>query len=244
MVGSDQNAKGDYRCSLRSPLSAKPPRCSPALSFPRFCWFRPPLRCRSPEADSIRRELEMNGRFLINRGDAKVMGVAAGLADYTGVDPTIVRLGFVAATLLTGPMMILFYILTGLLAPRDRRQPLFPAAARKAMMPAWIRSLQSAALRRCPAGRRSIRRSPSCTPGRSGATGCGSSSRSSPASAAARPPNSTAIASLDEARAYLEHPLLGARLSQSRRGIAPLVRAAQRGADPRRRSTRSNSAPA
>ena len=60
----------------------------------------------------------MNGRFLINRGDAKVMGVAAGLADYTGVDATLVRLGFVAGTLLTGPVMILFYVLAGLLAPR------------------------------------------------------------------------------------------------------------------------------
>jgi len=59
----------------------------------------------------------MNGRFLINRGDAKIMGVAAGLADYTGVDPTIIRLAFVGLTLLTGPLMILFYILTGLLAP-------------------------------------------------------------------------------------------------------------------------------
>jgi phage shock protein C len=59
----------------------------------------------------------MNQRFLINRGDAKVMGVAAGLADYTGVDPTILRLGFIAATLLTGPMMVLFYILAGQLAP-------------------------------------------------------------------------------------------------------------------------------
>jgi phage shock protein C len=59
----------------------------------------------------------MNPRFLINRGDAKVMGVAAGLADYSGVDPTIVRLGMVALTLLTGPVMILFYVLTGLLAP-------------------------------------------------------------------------------------------------------------------------------
>lgn len=59
----------------------------------------------------------MNGRFLINRSNAKIMGVAAGLADYTGIDPTIVRLGFVALTLLTGPVMILFYILTGLLAP-------------------------------------------------------------------------------------------------------------------------------
>ena len=59
----------------------------------------------------------MNGRFLINRGDAKIMGVAAGLSDYSGVDPTIIRLGFVALTLLTGPVMILFYILAGLLTP-------------------------------------------------------------------------------------------------------------------------------
>jgi phage shock protein C len=61
----------------------------------------------------------MNGRFLINRGDAKVMGVAAGLADYTGVDPTIVRLGFVALTLLTGPVMIFFYVVAGLVAPHQ-----------------------------------------------------------------------------------------------------------------------------
>ncbi|MEO7240150.1 MAG: PspC domain-containing protein [Sphingomicrobium sp.] len=30
----------------------------------------------------------MNGRFLLNRRDAKVMGVAAGLGDYTGIDPS------------------------------------------------------------------------------------------------------------------------------------------------------------
>jgi phage shock protein C len=59
----------------------------------------------------------MNGRFLITRGYATVMGVAAGLADYTGVDATLIRLGFIAATLITGPVMILFYILAGLLAP-------------------------------------------------------------------------------------------------------------------------------
>lgn len=59
----------------------------------------------------------MNGRFLINRRDAKLMGVAAGLADYTGVDPTVIRIAFVAATLLTGPVMILLYVFAGLLAP-------------------------------------------------------------------------------------------------------------------------------
>jgi phage shock protein C len=62
--------------------------------------------------------IQMNGRFLIHRADAKVMGVAAGLADYTGVDPTIVRLGFVALTLMTGPVMLFLYVVTGLLAPR------------------------------------------------------------------------------------------------------------------------------
>ena len=58
----------------------------------------------------------MNGRFLINRQDAKIMGVAAGLADWTGVDALLIRLGLVAALLLTGPVVILFYILTGWLA--------------------------------------------------------------------------------------------------------------------------------
>ena len=61
----------------------------------------------------------MNGRFLVNRSEAKVMGVAAGLADYTGVDPTMIRVGFIAATLLTGPVMIFFYLVTGLLAPNQ-----------------------------------------------------------------------------------------------------------------------------
>jgi phage shock protein C len=59
----------------------------------------------------------MTGRSLNTRGDPKVRGFAAGLADYTGVDPTIIRLAFIAATLLTGPVMILFYVLAGLLAP-------------------------------------------------------------------------------------------------------------------------------
>jgi phage shock protein C len=58
----------------------------------------------------------MNGRFLVNRRDARIMGVAAGLADYTGVDALIVRLGFIAALLITGPIAILFYVVAGLLA--------------------------------------------------------------------------------------------------------------------------------
>jgi len=61
----------------------------------------------------------VTGRFLVNRREAKIMGVAAGLADYTGADPLLIRLGFVAATLLTGPLVILFYVLAGWLAPTE-----------------------------------------------------------------------------------------------------------------------------
>lgn len=58
----------------------------------------------------------MNGRFVLNSSSAKVMGVAAGLADWTGVDVLAVRLAMVVAVLITGPVAVLLYILTGWLA--------------------------------------------------------------------------------------------------------------------------------
>ena len=62
----------------------------------------------------------MNDRFVINRNRAKVMGVCSGLADWLNVDVLVVRLGVVLATLMTGPVAILIYILTGWLASDDR----------------------------------------------------------------------------------------------------------------------------
>ena len=58
----------------------------------------------------------MNGRFVLNPTSGKVMGVAAGFADWTGIDVLAVRLGLIVATLITGPVMVLLYILTGWLA--------------------------------------------------------------------------------------------------------------------------------
>lgn len=58
----------------------------------------------------------MENRFLLNRDQGKIMGVAAGLADWSGFDVLLVRLGLVAALFLTGPVVILFYLLTGWLA--------------------------------------------------------------------------------------------------------------------------------
>jgi phage shock protein C len=62
----------------------------------------------------------MNDRFVVNRNRAKVMGVCAGLADWLNADVLVVRLGVVIATLMTGPVAILIYILTGWLANDDR----------------------------------------------------------------------------------------------------------------------------
>lgn len=58
----------------------------------------------------------MDRRFILNRDDAKLMGVAAGLADYTGTDPLLVRLAIIFAVLVTGPIAIVLYIAAGLLA--------------------------------------------------------------------------------------------------------------------------------
>lgn len=58
----------------------------------------------------------MNGRFVLNRQQGKVMGIASGLADWTGVDVLIIRLSMIAAILLAGPVTILLYILTAWLA--------------------------------------------------------------------------------------------------------------------------------
>lgn len=58
----------------------------------------------------------MNGRFVLNRQQSKVMGVAAGFADWTGVDVLIIRLALILGTLITGPVVVLLYILTGWLA--------------------------------------------------------------------------------------------------------------------------------
>lgn len=62
----------------------------------------------------------MNGRYILNPAKGKVMGVCSGLADWLGVDVLIVRLGAIIATLATGPIAILLYILTGWLAADDR----------------------------------------------------------------------------------------------------------------------------
>ena len=57
--------------------------------------------------------------------DRMVAGVAAGLADYLAVDPTVIRLLWVVATLVSGPVAPLLYLACWWITPReDELRPL------------------------------------------------------------------------------------------------------------------------
>jgi phage shock protein C len=62
----------------------------------------------------------MTDRFLVNTSRAKVMGVCAGLADWLKIDVLAIRLAAVVAVLVSGPLAVLLYVLTGWLANDDR----------------------------------------------------------------------------------------------------------------------------
>ena len=62
-------------------------------------------------------------KFYLDRRNRKLMGVCAGIADYTGIDATWVRVGTVLLTLLGGfPWTVIAYFVTGWVAgdrPRE-----------------------------------------------------------------------------------------------------------------------------
>ena len=56
-------------------------------------------------------------KFYVDPHHGKIMGVCAGIADYTGWDVTVVRVGFVLLALVTHLFLIAAYFLTAWLAP-------------------------------------------------------------------------------------------------------------------------------
>lgn len=51
--------------------------------------------------------------FRLDRGNAKLMGVCAGVGNATGVDPLVVRLAAFILLLILGPVIVAAYLLTG-----------------------------------------------------------------------------------------------------------------------------------
>lgn len=57
-------------------------------------------------------------RFYLDKHNKKWAGVCAGIADYTGIDVTLIRIAVVALTFLSGPWTFLAYFLAAWMAPR------------------------------------------------------------------------------------------------------------------------------
>ncbi|MGN6619766.1 MAG: envelope stress response membrane protein PspC [Sphingomonas sp.] len=57
-------------------------------------------------------------QFYLDKQNGKWMGVCAGIADYTGLDTTLVRVGMVLLTFATSGWVLLGYLAAGWLAPK------------------------------------------------------------------------------------------------------------------------------
>jgi phage shock protein C len=60
----------------------------------------------------------MSTEFALDKSNARLMGVCAGVANWSGIDPLIVRLGVVLSSLFLAPTMILVYLIVGFIAPQ------------------------------------------------------------------------------------------------------------------------------
>ncbi len=54
--------------------------------------------------------------FRLDKGNAKLAGVCSGIGNYFGIDPLLVRIGFVAATLFGFGAPVLIYAAIALIA--------------------------------------------------------------------------------------------------------------------------------
>ena len=61
-------------------------------------------------------------KFYLDKQNGKFLGVCAGIADYTGVDVTLVRIGTVLLTILGSGMTIIAYFAAGWIAPNKPRE--------------------------------------------------------------------------------------------------------------------------
>jgi len=63
--------------------------------------------------------MELRNRIYRSRNERMLAGVAGGLGEYFDLDPTLVRLTWAVATLVTGPVALLLYVVCALIIPRE-----------------------------------------------------------------------------------------------------------------------------
>ncbi len=61
-------------------------------------------------------------KFYLDKRNGKVMGVCSGIADYTGLDVTLVRIGLIAAIVLGAGALLPVYFIAGWVADDQPRE--------------------------------------------------------------------------------------------------------------------------
>lgn len=61
-------------------------------------------------------------RFYRDKRNGKIMGICAGIADYTGFDVTLVRICLIAAIFMSGGSILPVYFIAGFVAPDKPRE--------------------------------------------------------------------------------------------------------------------------
>ncbi|QDP18770.1 envelope stress response membrane protein PspC [Sphingomonas xanthus] len=61
-------------------------------------------------------------KFYLDKRHGKLMGVCSGIADYTGLDVTLVRIMFVSAVVMSGGSVLPIYFIAGFIADDKPRE--------------------------------------------------------------------------------------------------------------------------
>lgn len=88
-------------------------------------------RAEKARSDGSRESGRKAGRKLVKSENKKLAGVASGLAEYFGIDPTLVRIGFVIGTIASGGPFLLSYIILAFVMPGDNKKALGPSASER-----------------------------------------------------------------------------------------------------------------
>jgi phage shock protein C len=74
----------------------------------KFCYS---CGAKQPESPGVSPAYVPPKKFVRSTNDRKVAGVCAGVADYFGMDPTLVRILWALATLVPGPNIIAYVVI-------------------------------------------------------------------------------------------------------------------------------------
>lgn len=82
--------------------------------------YTPPAE--RPERHYLTEQPASRTRFYRDKRDGKIMGICAGIADYTGFDVSLVRICMIAALFLSSGSIIPVYFIAGWVAPVRPRE--------------------------------------------------------------------------------------------------------------------------